>query len=284
MQGQEAQPHTGDASPCYAAAATKTGLVMRITTNIFMAFWLAMAVTAAAAATPAEQYESFCTMCHLPGAHGAPKVGDRDDWTQRLRSGLNPVYRNAIEGVPNTSMLPKGGQAGLSDSEMKAIVDFMIAATALPASVINNAKRYDRFGLTDRDFIRRDVSRDGYLSRQEVSADPVLLKNFSRYDANRDGRLSEAEYRSAEAALERERIAINADDAELAAAVGKTLAAVKGLDSKDIRIEVSGGALVMTGMVGHASMAIAAQDAVKRIPGIKSIQNRLVSGDQMGWD
>lgn len=40
----------------------------------------------------------------------------------------------------------------------------------------------------------------------------------------------------------------------------------------------------MTGMVGHAGMAIAAQDAVKRIPGIKSIQNQLVSGDQLGWD
>lgn len=233
---------------------------------------------------PAEQYEKFCTICHLPGSHGAPKVGDRDAWTQRLRSGLNPVYRNAIEGIPNTTMLAKGGQAGLPDAELRAIVDFMIASTALPASVIADAKRYDRLGLSDRDFIRRDVSRDGYLSRQEVSTDPVLLKDFSRFDSNKDGRLSETEYRNAETVLERERTAVNVDDAGLNVAVGKALARVKGLKSDEVRIEIIAGMLVMSGVVANPGLAIEAQDAVKRVPGLKGIQNRLVTGDQMGWD
>ncbi|MEY4600241.1 MAG: hypothetical protein RLZZ445_3038 [Pseudomonadota bacterium] len=257
---------------------------MRITTNIFMALLLATSVTTVCAATPAEQYEKFCTICHLPGSHGAPKVGDHDAWTQRLRSGLNSIYRNAIEGIPNTTMLAKGGQAGLPDSEFRAIVDFMIAATALPPSVISDARRYDRLGLTDRDFIRRDVSRDGYLSRQEVGTDPVLLKGFSRFDINRDGRLSETEYRNAETALERERIAVNADDASLNTAVGKALAAIKGLKTEDVKIEISAGALVLSGVVAHPGLAIEAHDAVKRVAGLKSIQNRLITGDQMGWD
>lgn len=257
---------------------------MRITTNLFMVLLSAMTATTESFASPAEQYERFCTICHLPGAHGAPKVGDREAWTQRLRSGMNPVYRNTMEGIPNSAMLAKGGQDALSEAELRAIVDYMIAATALPASVLNDARRYDRLGLSDRDFIRHDVSRDGYLSRQEVSADPVMLKGFSRFDTNKDGRLSETEYRNAEAALEQERIAVNVDDSELRTAISKALATVRGLEIKDVKIEITSGALVMSGMVSHASLAIQARDAVKRVPGLKSIQNHLASGDQMGWD
>lgn len=62
------------------------------------------------------------------------------------------------------------------------------------------------------------------------------------------------------------------------------LATVKGLEIRDVKIEITSGALVMSGMVSHASLAIQARDAVKRIPGLKSIQNHLASGDQMGWD
>ncbi len=257
---------------------------MRLAIKTFVALLPMLAASLTAAATPTEHYEKLCTICHLPGAHGAPKVGDREAWTQRLRSGLNMVYRNTIEGIPNTAMLPRGGQAGLSDIELRAIVDYMIAATALPASVLRDARRYDKLGLSDRDFIRRDVSRDGYLSRQEITVDPLLLKNFSRFDINKDGRLSEAEYRRAETVLEQERIAITVDDAELDAAVRKALSAVKGLTPGDVKINVASGTLEMTGIVGHASLVIQAQDAVKRVAGLKGISNRLVSGDQMGWD
>lgn len=246
------------------------------------ALWLAAAT--AGAATPAERYASLCTMCHLPGAHGAPQVGNRDDWTERIRPGLNTVYRNAIEGMPNTAMMAKGGHTELSDDEVRAIVDYMLAASALPAGLLQDARRYDRLGLSDRDFIRRDTSRDGYLSRSELAGDPVLLAAFNRFDSNRDGRLGEAEYRAAESALEQARIAAVASDAEVLAAARKALAGVKGIDFEYVRVEVSAGALKMTGIVGHASIAVQAQDAVRRIPGVKSISNRLVSGDQMSWD
>lgn len=246
------------------------------------ALWLAAGT--AGAATPAEQYSALCTMCHLPGAHGAPQVGNRDDWVERIRPGLHTVYRNAIEGMPNTAMMAKGGHTELSDDEVRAIVDYMIAASALPAGLLQDAKRYDRIGLSDRDFIRRDTSRDGFLSRSELAGDPVLLAAFQRFDSNRDGRLSEGEYRAAETALERARIAVASSDAEILAATRKALTAVKGIDFDYIRIEVVDGALRMTGIVGHASVAVQAQDAVKRIPGVRSISNNLVSGDQMSWD
>lgn len=257
---------------------------MNIVKNIFMALLPALIAPASLAASPAEYYEQFCSSCHLPGVHGAPKVGDREDWTRRLGAGLNPVYRNAIRGVPNTAMLAKGGQTALSDAELRAVVDYMIAAAGLPASVLRDAARYDRLGLTDADFIRRDTSRDGFLSRAELADDEVLIKGMARFDTNKDGRLSESEYRNAEALLEQERIAVTADDATLDAAVRKALSAVKGINPGALKIEVTAGALVMSGVVGHASLAVRAQDAVKRVPGLKTISNRLVSGDQMGWD
>lgn len=256
---------------------------LRIVAALLAVAGLAGTMTQTAAATPAERYTQFCAMCHLPGVHGAPKVGRHDDWLPRLKPGLNMVYRNAVEGMPNTAMLARGG-ADLSEADVRAVVDFMLAATALPVSALRDAARYDRFGLSDRDFIRRDTSRDGFLSRSEVSADPLLLKNFARFDSNRDGRLSEAEYRNAETVLERERIAANVDDATLSAAVKKALAAIKGIDFEYVKFEVSRGALVIKGIVGHADVAVHTQDAVKRIAGIKSINNLLVSGDQISRD
>jgi cytochrome c5 len=38
-------------------------------------------------------YMDYCAVCHLPGIHGAPKVGDRTEWTRRVRLGLNATTR-----------------------------------------------------------------------------------------------------------------------------------------------------------------------------------------------
>jgi hypothetical protein len=163
-----------------------------------------------------------CAVCHLPGIAGAPKVGDKAEWSRRVRAGLGMVYRNALEGIPNTAMGPKGGQTDLSDDEVRAIVDYMIAAAALEPHVLEAAKRYDRFGITDRDFVRFDANYDGFLSQQELKSDAVLVRNFGRFDENRDEKLSPAEFRRAETILERERIAANVDDASLARGAGGT--------------------------------------------------------------
>ena len=253
-------------------------------TRAFIFALTAFAATATIAATPVERYASLCATCHLPGVHGAPQVGRHADWIPRLKAGLNTVYRNAIEGIPNTAMSAKGGHTALSDAEVRAVVDYMISATAVPAVVLNDAARYDRLGLTDRDFIRRDVSRDGYLSPDEVATDPVLARNLARFDADNDGRLSESEYRKAEGVLEKERIAVTVDDTELTATVRKALAGVKGIDLNAVKIEVNAGAVAVIGIVGDARVATEAEDALKRVAGVKTIRNRPVSGDQIGWD
>jgi len=236
------------------------------------------------AATPAENYVNLCAICHLPGIAGAPKVGDTVDWAQRVRAGLSMLYRNALEGMPNTAMMAKGGHTDLPAAEFKAIVDLMLAAARLPPEALAAAARYDKLGITDRDFVRRDADYDGSLSRQELGDDPTLLRQFARFDEDRDGRLSEAEYLKAEATLERERVAVQVDDTSLAVAVWAALAKVKGVDPQYARVEVAAGAVVMIGIVEEAAVATRAYDAVKRINGVKRIDNRLVSGHQMGWD
>ncbi len=241
-------------------------------------------VPALSFAAPADQYTRYCAMCHLPGIHGAPKVGDQKDWAQRVRPGMSMVYRNTLEGVPNTAMLAKGGQAELSETEIKAIVDYMIAANALPASTLKDAARYDKLGITSCDFIRLDANYDGFLSRDEIAGDNLLLRNLARFDDNRDGRLNETEYLKAEATLARELSAIPVDDVTLAATIRKILATIKGLDLENTKVEVKAGTVSMVGIVSTADIAIHAHDAVKRIAGIRKIDNRLVSGDQIGWD
>lgn len=237
----------------------------------------------ASAATPAEHYTSFCASCHLPGIHGAPKVGDTADWTRRLRGGFKLVYRNAIEGVPNTAMLPLGG-ASLSAAEVRAVAEYMIAASALPAAALKEAARYDRLGISDRDFIRQDLNYDGRLSRTELARDPVLERSLARFDVDRDGTLSEKEYLQAEAVLAKERAAVRVDDAAIETAVRKALAGIREIDPQYANVEVRNGVVVLKGIVSHALVALRAGDAVKRIPGIRHIENRLVSGDQIGWD
>lgn len=238
---------------------------------------------AAQHATPAEQYPAFCASCHLPGIHGAPRVGDTAEWERRLRGGFRLLYRNTIEGIPNTAMLPLGG-ASLSETEVRAVVDYMIAASAPSAAALKEAARYDRLGISNRDFIRFDINHDGRLSRGELAGDPALSRDLARFDTDRSGNLDEREYLQAEAVLEKERAAVRVEDAVIDAAVRKALAGVRGIDFQYAGVEVRDGTVVLKGIVSHALLALQAGDAIKRISGIRRIDNRLVSGDQIGWD
>lgn len=231
-----------------------------------------------------QLYMDYCAVCHLPGIHGAPKVGDRAEWTRRVRPGSNSVYRNALEGMPNTAMMAKGGQDFIREDELRAIVDYMIAAASLTPETIKEAARYDALRITNRDFVRHDTNFDGYLSREELAKDAVLTRNYGRFDSDGDGKLSVSEYETAEITLERERMAVRTDDSKLIVAVRAAIARVKGVDSANTKVEARDGVVTMVGIVDDAEIARLAYDAVKRIPGIQKIDNRLMSGHQMGWD
>lgn len=92
----------------------------------------------AAAAAPAKLdaaagkkiYDSTCVACHGPGIAGAPKVGDKAAWADRIKQGENVLYEHAIKGFQGkTGMMPPKGGSTASDEEIKAAVDVMVAAS-----------------------------------------------------------------------------------------------------------------------------------------------------------
>lgn len=229
-------------------------------------------------------YSENCAHCHTPGISDAPKLGDRQEWSKRIRPGMQLLYQAAINGVPNTTMAAKGGHRELSDADIRTIVDFMVAAAALPRSTLAAATRYDALGITDREFIRLDTNFDGGLTPVEIKHDRALTGGFARADRNRDGKLDISEYQALEAQLERERAAVMIDDAQLAAAIRAALLALQGFPEKEVRIEVTSGTVVLAGVVPHAADARRAWLATRRIAGIKTLENRLVSGELLAWD
>lgn len=84
---------------------------------------------AAAGDVGKKVYGNVCSMCHAAGVAGAPKPGDKADWGPRIAQGNDVLYKHAMEGFTGSKgMMPaRGGSATLSDEEVKAAVDFMVA-------------------------------------------------------------------------------------------------------------------------------------------------------------
>lgn len=74
-------------------------------------------------------YGSVCSMCHAANVAGAPKPGDKADWGPRIAQGNDTLYKHAIEGFTGAKgMMPaRGGGSTLTDVELKAAVDYMVA-------------------------------------------------------------------------------------------------------------------------------------------------------------
>jgi len=88
-----------------------------------------VAATATAIIDGKKIYNGMCVACHGAGVAGAPRVGDKGAWAERIDKGASTLYANAINGVQGSSgvMPAKGGNPALSDDEIKAVVDYMVA-------------------------------------------------------------------------------------------------------------------------------------------------------------
>ncbi len=72
----------------------------------------------------AALYAQVCQACHMTGAAGAPVPGT-DAWAERVAKGAETLTASAINGI---GMMPaKGGRMDLSDEEIEAAVDHMLA-------------------------------------------------------------------------------------------------------------------------------------------------------------
>ena len=71
-----------------------------------------------------------CAACHTTDIAGAPQVTDEMAWAPRLKQDKAALYAHALQGLhgpSGTEMPPRGGNASLSDDQVKAAVDYMVA-------------------------------------------------------------------------------------------------------------------------------------------------------------
>jgi len=73
-----------------------------------------------------KTYKKTCKMCHGSGIMGAPKLGDKAAWADRIAKGMDTLQDNAINGFGK--MKPKGGKKSLSDEDVKEAVAYMVEA------------------------------------------------------------------------------------------------------------------------------------------------------------
>jgi cytochrome c5 len=78
-------------------------------------------------------YQAHCAACHATGAAGAPKYGDTQDWTNRLKLGLGKLHQNALNGI--NAMPAKGGCSSCSKDQIISAVDYIVAGSGGKAAV-----------------------------------------------------------------------------------------------------------------------------------------------------
>jgi cytochrome c5 len=93
----------------------------------------ALAALLAAAAAPAHAgadgltvFNQNCAMCHVPGLANSPKIGDKEAWAPRVAQGRDALLKSALNG--KGVMPPRAGNPKLSDEEVAAGLDHMLAA------------------------------------------------------------------------------------------------------------------------------------------------------------
>jgi cytochrome c5 len=88
------------------------------------------ATTVAAAASAGKPdgkkvYDTACMACHATGAAGAPKYGDKAAWAPRVQTGMDALYTSSLKGK---GAMPAKGGTSLPDADVKAAVDYLVAA------------------------------------------------------------------------------------------------------------------------------------------------------------
>jgi len=73
-------------------------------------------------------FQNLCSACHTNGVGGAPTL-DHSHWDARIAQGTETLHKHAIEGFTGAAgiMPPKGGNPALTDEQVKATVDWMLA-------------------------------------------------------------------------------------------------------------------------------------------------------------
>ena len=79
----------------------------------------------AAPADPKAVYAASCSTCHAQSVAGSPKVGDKAAWAPRIKTGTDALVKSVLGG--KGIMPPKGGNASLSEADVRATVEYMVS-------------------------------------------------------------------------------------------------------------------------------------------------------------
>ncbi|SMQ93733.1 c-type cytochrome [Xanthomonas fragariae] len=74
-------------------------------------------------------FDNLCTACHTNGVGKAPTL-DHAHWDARIAQGKDTLHKHAIEGYSGPDggiMPPKGGNPALTEEQVRATVDWMLA-------------------------------------------------------------------------------------------------------------------------------------------------------------
>ena len=148
-----------------------------------------------------------CAKCHQTGEGGAPKIGDRSAWVPRVKQGLDIVVRSAIKG--HGGMPARGGQADLTDAELRSAIVYMMNPVTMPAKataatsagtgqdyrVVDGTAVY--FGAISADAIRRNPKEypEKVYGVAPIGPDQFYV-TIALFDANTGQRISDAVVRA----------------------------------------------------------------------------------------
>lgn len=136
---------------------------------------------ASAAPTGARSGEAIvqaqCANCHRVGLNGAPRMGDLQGWTPRLKNGLDHLVASAIHG--HGPMPARGGLPDLSREEVREAVLYMFnygLPGAAPAPTTAAADPHHKlvsgidiyFGMIRADAVRAAQAEKTSAARMDV--------------------------------------------------------------------------------------------------------------------
>jgi len=76
-----------------------------------------------------KTYDQSCVGCHASGVLQSPKLGDKQDWSNREKQGFDVLLSHAIKGYKN--MPAKGGNPTIKDEDIGNAVRYMLAGSGL---------------------------------------------------------------------------------------------------------------------------------------------------------
>jgi cytochrome c5 len=123
--GEKSAPNESASAPSAAPSSSVAPAAVQQAAPATPAASSSAAPSAADLAKGEKIYAATCQACHGAGVLGAPKFGDKALWAPRIAQGIDTLHTNAINGV--RMMPPRGGNAALTDDEVKAAVDYMVS-------------------------------------------------------------------------------------------------------------------------------------------------------------